>query len=124
MLTDEARTSAYYNSIMSHKDYFKDKIVMDVGCGTGILSMFCAKAGAKKVYAVDASNISVLAKDIIKDNHLDDVIEVMFTFIYFSAIKCHLILLYVLWRHVHESSLFAVHLTFFYHTGSKELGIR
>lgn len=30
---------------------------MDLGCGTGILSMFCAQQGAKVVHAVDKSNI-------------------------------------------------------------------
>jgi len=37
---------------------FKDKIVLDVGCGTGILGIFCAKAGAKHVYGIDNSFIA------------------------------------------------------------------
>jgi protein arginine N-methyltransferase 1 len=47
MLKDDVRTRGYMASIVNNKHLFKDKIVLDVGCGTGILSMFAAKAGAK-----------------------------------------------------------------------------
>lgn len=78
MLEDEPRTDAYRRAILNNKTYFKDKVVMDVGCGTGILSIFCAQAGAKKVYAVDASNLAQLAKEIVKENGFENVIEVSF----------------------------------------------
>merc|ERR1711920_1119165 len=57
MLKDEVRTLTYRNSMYHNKHLFKNKIVLDVGCGTGILSMFAAKAGAKQVYGVDMSGI-------------------------------------------------------------------
>ena len=36
---DEVRTKSYQSAIYQNKHLFKDKIVLDVGCGTGILSM-------------------------------------------------------------------------------------
>jgi hypothetical protein len=47
MLKDKVRTRAYMNAIKQNKHLFKDKVVLDVGCGTGILSMFAAQAGAR-----------------------------------------------------------------------------
>ena len=52
MLKDVVRTKTYQNVIFQNKFLFKDKIVLDVGAETGILSLFCAKAGAAHVYAV------------------------------------------------------------------------
>ena len=49
MLKDEVRTMTYRNAMYHNTHLFKDKIVLDVGCGTGILCMFAAKAGAKLV---------------------------------------------------------------------------
>ena len=40
MLKDEVRTKSYRDSIYQNPHLFKDKIVLDVGCGTAILSMF------------------------------------------------------------------------------------
>jgi protein arginine N-methyltransferase 3 len=71
MLKDSIRTEAYRDFIYHNKHYFKNKIVLDVGCGTGILSMFAAKSGAKHVYAVDNSNIILKAREIAKVNELD-----------------------------------------------------
>lgn len=54
MLKDVVRTKTYQNVIYQNKFLFKNKVVLDVGAGTGILSLFCAKAGAKHVYAVSS----------------------------------------------------------------------
>ena len=50
---------------------------MDVGCGSGILSMFAARAGAKKVYAIEASNMAQHAKKLTAHNGFSSVIEVI-----------------------------------------------
>ena len=61
--------------------YFKldlIKIVLDVGSGTGILSLFCAQAGAKHVYAVEASEgINKLSRSIVQLNGFSDRITVI-----------------------------------------------
>lgn len=72
MIKDKVRTDAYRDFIYDNKDIFKDKTVLDVGCGTGILSMFCAKAGAKLVLAVDNSDIINKARENVFRNHLQD----------------------------------------------------
>lgn len=77
MLKDEVRTMTYRASIYQNRHLFKDKVVLDVGCGTGILSMFAAKAGAKMVIGVDMSNIINNAREIVKDNKLDHIVTLI-----------------------------------------------
>ena len=77
MLKDAHRTNTYREAIEGNKNQFKDKIVLDIGCGTGILSIFAARAGAKHVYAIDAAEIAHFAREIVKDNKLTDKITVL-----------------------------------------------
>ena len=50
MLSDSARTEAYRNAIYNNLHQMKDTNVLDLGCGTGILSMFCAKGTKDSVF--------------------------------------------------------------------------
>lgn len=77
MLKDQVRTLSYRQAILKNKALFKDKIVLDVGCGTGVLSMFAAQAGAKHVIAVDMSNIIEMAQKIIDLNGFSDKITLL-----------------------------------------------
>ncbi|KAL7021960.1 hypothetical protein ACKWTF_012086 [Chironomus riparius] len=77
MLKDEVRTLSYRNAMYHNKHLFKGKTVIDVGCGTGILSMFAAKAGAARVIAIECSNIADYAVKIIEENKLDHIISVV-----------------------------------------------
>lgn len=77
MLKDTSRTLSYRSAMLKNRHLFKNKIVLDVGCGTGILSMFAVKAGAKHVYSVDMSNIIDKAKEIITLNGFEDKITLL-----------------------------------------------
>ncbi|KAH6764892.1 arginine methyltransferase 11 [Perilla frutescens var. hirtella] len=72
MLKDVVRTKTYQNVIYRNSFLFKDKVVLDIGAGTGILSLFCAKVGAKHVYVVECSSMADMAQEIVKLNGYSD----------------------------------------------------
>jgi protein arginine N-methyltransferase 1 len=77
MIKDKVRTETYRAAILDNRHLFKDKVVLDVGCGTGILSMFCAQAGAKHVYGIDCSGIIDQARSIVKRNGFEKQITLI-----------------------------------------------
>jgi len=74
MLKDKVRTESYRDFMLQNPHLFEGKTVLDVGCGTGILSMFAVKAGASRVVAVDQSNIIYQAMDIARENNMHEKI--------------------------------------------------
>ncbi|XP_037707047.1 histone-arginine methyltransferase CARM1-like isoform X2 [Choloepus didactylus] len=77
MMQDFVRTATYHRAILQNHTDFKDKVVLDVGCGSGILSFFAVQAGARRVYAVEASSVAQYAQILVKNNHLSDKIIVL-----------------------------------------------
>ncbi|XP_076618862.1 arginine methyltransferase 3 [Colletes latitarsis] len=74
MLTDKVRTESYRDALLTNANRFSNSVVLDVGCGTGILSMFAAKTGCRKVISVDQSDVIYHAIDIVRENNLSDII--------------------------------------------------
>eukprot|EP01068_Selenidium_serpulae_P017916 Selendium_serpulae@DN6418_c0_g2_i5.p1 len=76
MLRDSARVDAYAAAISQHSARMKDAIVMDVGAGTGILSILAAKAGARRVISIEASRGAFsLMQTMIKANNCDEIVQ-------------------------------------------------
>eukprot|EP00245_Coleochaete_scutata_P017499 TRINITY_DN85_c0_g1_i1.p1 TRINITY_DN85_c0_g1~~TRINITY_DN85_c0_g1_i1.p1 ORF type:complete len:375 (+),score=77.47 TRINITY_DN85_c0_g1_i1:192-1316(+) len=77
MLSDRVRMEAYHNSVFRNARQFAGKVVLDVGTGSGILAIWAAQAGARKVYAVEATDMAKHAKKLVAGNSVDDIVEVI-----------------------------------------------
>eukprot|EP01138_Halocafeteria_seosinensis_P006757 gb/GECG01006910.1/.p1 GENE.gb/GECG01006910.1/~~gb/GECG01006910.1/.p1 ORF type:complete len:564 (+),score=83.47 gb/GECG01006910.1/:1-1692(+) len=77
MLWDKTRTLSYKKAIDRLGPVLHDKTVLDVGSGTGILAMFCAKAGAKHVYAIEATEVAEDARQSVAANNMTDRITII-----------------------------------------------
>ncbi len=73
MLLDEARMSSYRRAIEASVQ--PGDVVVDIGCGTGVLSFLACEAGAKTVYAIEAGPIIDVARELAIDNGFADQIQ-------------------------------------------------
>jgi predicted RNA methylase len=69
MICDTVRVMAYRAAIFAAA---RDKVVVDLGCGSGILSIFAVQAGARRVFAVEETKVAGLAALMFKANGCDD----------------------------------------------------
>lgn len=75
MLADEARTRALEAAVAALVR--PGDVVVDVGAGTGLLSMMAVRAGARRAYAVEAGSMAGVARALVARNGMADRIEVV-----------------------------------------------
>jgi predicted RNA methylase len=75
-LTDKKRTEKFQEAI--DRVVKPGDVVLDSGTGSGVLALMAARAGAKKVYAIEYDPyIAKLALKNVADNNLSDVVEII-----------------------------------------------
>jgi len=77
MMQDYIRTATYQKAILDNSIDFENKVILDVGAGSGILSFFAVQAGAAKVYAIEASSMAQHANTLIRNNNMQSKIKVI-----------------------------------------------
>jgi len=75
MLDDHVRTSAFLRAL--REVVGPDDVVVDIGTGTGILAAGAARAGARHVYAIEATPIADYARQVLAANALDSRVTVV-----------------------------------------------
>ena len=75
MLNDQIRTCSFLAGISEVVN--PGDVVVDIGTGSGVLAMAAARAGAKHVYAIEASAIGECARKIFEANELADRITLL-----------------------------------------------
>jgi len=76
ILRDRVRLSKFKEAL--EKTVTSQSVVIDIGAGWGVLSIFAAKAGAKKVFAIEAHEVNIeKAKKEIAKERLGQKIELI-----------------------------------------------
>ncbi len=84
LVADSVRTESYREALS--QSVREGDVVADIGAGTGILSIFAVRAGARKVYAIERTGMIEAAREVIRKNGMEQEIDL----IYGDSRKVHL----------------------------------
>jgi Ribosomal protein L11 methyltransferase (PrmA) len=75
MLHDDRRTGDYLAALVAAVR--PGDVVLDIGTGSGVLSVAAARAGARRVYAVEATDIASVAERVFEVNGVQDRVTLL-----------------------------------------------
>jgi len=73
MVSDQLRTEAYARAL--ERLVGPDSVVLDLGTGTGILSLLACRYGARRIFAVEPSDAIEVAREMARANGVESRIE-------------------------------------------------
>lgn len=74
LLSDAPRNGVLEALLTRHAP---DRVVVEVGCGTGVFSVLAARLGASHVYALEPTDLWTTARDLVRANGLEDRVTVL-----------------------------------------------
>lgn len=75
LLADETRTTTYREAI--RQAVRPGDVVLDLGCGSGILSFFACQAGASRVFAIERGKMAGVAEFLARHLGFDDRVTIL-----------------------------------------------
>ncbi|KAH8371765.1 hypothetical protein KR093_008795 [Drosophila rubida] len=77
VLRDEVTMRGFKAAIEANAELFRGATVLEVGCGSGLLSFWVARQGAARVFAVEPTDVWQVTRQLVKVNQLEHVIDVL-----------------------------------------------
>ena len=75
MILDRNRVRAFQDAV--DREVRPGDVVLDLGCGIGLLACLAARAGARRVYAIEEGPIAEVALQFIFENGFGDRVEMI-----------------------------------------------
>jgi protein arginine N-methyltransferase 1 len=75
MLSDTRRMDAYAAAL--DRTVRPGSVVVDIGTGTGIMALLAARCGARRVYAIEPSEVAEVARKTVDENGLSGVVTLV-----------------------------------------------